>query len=62
MYSPCKKHSREIRERVFFKVLEREKVKKIKKKFKFSNREVRFDQEGSVELVKLDIFPTFPRD
>ena len=50
------------RERVFFKVLEREKVKKIKKKFKFLKREVRFDQEGRVELVKLGVFPTFPRD
>ena len=47
---------------MFFKVLEREKVKKIKEKFKFSKREVRFDQEGNVELVKLGVFPTFPRD
>ena len=50
------------RERVFFKVLEREKVKKVKEKFKFLKKEVRFDQDGSVELVKLGVFPTFPRD
>ena len=50
------------RERVFFKVLEREKVKKIKKKFKFLRREVIFDKKGSVKLAKLGVFPTFPRD
>ena len=37
-------------------------MKKIKKKFKFLKREVRFDQEGRVELVKLGVFPTFSRD
>ena len=45
-----------------FKVLEREKVKKIKKKFKFLRREVIFDQKGSVKFMKLGVFPTFPRD
>ena len=50
------------RERVFFKVLEREKTKKIKKKFKFLRREVIFDQKGSVKLMKLGVFPSFPRD
>ena len=44
---------------MFFKVLEREKVKKIKEKFKFSRREVRFDQEGSVKLVKFAVFQYF---
>ena len=37
-------------------------MKKIKKKFKFLRREVIFDQKGSVKLVKLGVFPTFPRD
>ena len=47
---------------MFFKVLEREKVKKIKKKFMFLRREMIFDQKGNVKLVKLGVFPTFPRD
>ena len=34
-------------------------MKKIKEKFKFSKREVRFDQEGRVELGQLGVFPTF---